>query len=178
MAKGWGYRANRRSQGQIAIDGISNKFENEKMKVYESLDNLFYGGKLNIRIIFNKEKNTIKVILTGKDMTGERVQPIEKDITNLKTLSNVKKYLSNNLINEFGNSMIGCPKKEIEDMTDKQFQEELNKFINNDIKVMSKEKISNTWIRFYNDMFERSSLYDNFEITLIHERYLKAVNSL
>lgn len=178
MAKGWGYKSNRRSQTQIAVDRLSIKFENDEMKVYESLDNLFYGGKLSIRIIFNKEKKSIKAILTGKDMTGARVKPIEKDVTNLKTLSNIKKYLSIDLIKEFGNSSVGCVKKEIEEMTNKQFQEELNKFINNDIKVMSKEKVSNTWIRFYNDMFERKSIYDNFEIVLIHERYLKAISQI
>ena len=178
MKRGWGYKANRRSQIQKAIDGLSIKFENEQLKVYESLDNLFYGGKLSIRILFNKEKKSIKVILTGKDMTGARVKPIEEYVTDLKSLKNIKEYVSSYLINKFSNSMIGCAKKEIEEMTDKQFQEELNRFINNDIKDMSKEKVSNTWSRFYNDMFERSSMYDDFEIAIIHEKYLKAVSNI
>ena len=176
MAKGWGYKSNRRSQDKIAVDGLTIKFENEKLKVYESLDNLLYGANLNIRIIFNKEKNTKKAILSGKNMAGERIKPIEKDISKLKTLSKIKEYLLNNLINEFNESATGIYIKEIENMSDKEFQKELNKFIDEDTKVMSKEKIDNTWIKFYNDMFNRSYLYDDFEITLIHNRYLKAVN--
>ena len=178
MKRGWGYNANRKGEKEKAVDGLFKKFENDKMKVYESLDNSFYGNKLSIRILFNKEKGTIKAILTGKDMTGERIKPIEKDISNLKTLSKIKEYLSNNLINEFNELAIGIYKKEIEEMSDEQFQRELNKFINEDIKIMSKEKASNMWARFYNDMFERSYLYDNFEITLTHNKYLKAVNQI
>lgn len=93
MAKGWGYNNNRKNEKDRYIDSLYKKFDNDKMKVYETQKETYYINKLKVRIIFNKENKTIKLILTGEDYAGAKMRPYNKDISNLKTLKDIKMEL-------------------------------------------------------------------------------------
>ena len=89
MAKGWGY-GRKKSQEEKAVDGFHIKTNDENFKVYQSLNNLYRGCNVSIRILFNKKKRTIKVVMTGTNMMNNRIEPMTADVTSLKTLSNIK----------------------------------------------------------------------------------------
>ena len=95
MAKGWGYNNNRKNEKDHYIDSLYKKFDSDKMKVYETQKEEYYTNRLKTRIIFNKENKTIKLILTGEDYAGVKMSPYNKDISNLKTLKDIKTELYN-----------------------------------------------------------------------------------
>ena len=94
MRNGWGYNNNRKDNKHKFVDSIYKKFENDNFKVYENKYKLYYGGYYNIIILFNKNKKTIKIIVSGKDCIGNKIKTIKQDITHLKTLKNIKDYIN------------------------------------------------------------------------------------
>ena len=106
MGKGWGYNNNRKREIDLFIDSLYKKFENEQLKVYETQKEKYYANNLKIRIIFNKEKKTIKSILTGNNYNGEKMRPVNIDITELKTLRNIKKELYYILENKYNKMLL------------------------------------------------------------------------
>lgn len=98
MKRGWGYNSNRKNQSQQFVDSIAKYFENEKFKVYKNGIKLCRGGNYNVTILFNKQKKTIKLIMSGNDCGCDKIDTIQKDVTKLRTLKNIKNEILENLI--------------------------------------------------------------------------------
>ena len=172
---GWGYKGtNIKTQYEKVTDNLNKVLDNDKFKVYSSMNNLFYAHIVNVRILFNKESKTTKVIISGTNPQGERVKPISKDVTELKYLKNIKAEIIN-LLEEFKNPFKSSIEElEVENLSNKDFLNNLNSFFNKIDSISTNDRIS-LWNRFYKDMFNRTSLFDDYEISLQHERYLNLI---
>lgn len=175
----WGYKNNKKGQGEHAIDRLIKVFENESTKVYSSKDNLYYGGKITIRIIFIK--SNIKVVLSGIDAHGDEVKPLTKDVTELKYLKHIKNEILNNLIDEFycisnrnNENITSIENVNIETLNNNDFINYVENFFEN-IKNIPEVKKVIIWNKLYNDMFNRTFLFTNSDISAYHEKYLNLI---
>lgn len=98
MKCGWGYNANRKNQDTIFVDSIAKDFENENFKVYKNTVKLCRGGNYNITILFNKQNKSIKLVVSGTDCGCDKIETISKDVTKLKYIKSIKKYITENII--------------------------------------------------------------------------------
>lgn len=174
---GWGYKGtNVKGQHEKVTDGLNKVLDNEKLKVYSSMNNIFYAHTVSVRVLFNKENKTIKVIVSGVDAQGERISPITKDVTELKYLKNIKLEIIN-LLDEFKNPFKNSTEVlEVENLSNKDFLNSLNDFFSNLNNLNTNDRME-IWNKFYKDMFNRTSLFDNYEISLQHEKYLSLIGA-
>lgn len=168
MGKGWGYKNNRRSQYQIIIDSFRNKFENEVLKVYES-SGLVYGFNLSIRALINKTNKAYKLIICGKD--GDIKMNTYEDCREFTSIKDIKDSLEKDMKMFIESYYQESP--EVEKLSNEDFQSYMLQFINS---VNKNNKRENTWIRLYNDMFDRCAVYQDQDIVNIQNLYMDKIN--
>lgn len=164
MGKGWGYKSNRRSQCQVIIDSFRNKFENDTLKVYES-NGLVSGFNLSIRALINKSNRTYKLIMLEKD--GDRKINTYEERREFTSVKDIKDVLEKDMKMFIESYYQQTP--DIEKLNNEDFQEYMRQFLNS---VNENNKRENTWIRLYNDMFERYSIYNDEDIINVLNTYM------
>lgn len=82
---GWGYGRRSSTEDQLRR-ALKKKFENDKIKVYEVKEWLYYGSNVTIRIIYNKENKNKTLVLSDNIHRGKNFN-ISK-LKNLKEICN------------------------------------------------------------------------------------------
>lgn len=190
MGKGWGYGKTSMSISDKIKTGKQLVFESNDMKVYEYvLKSSVYTYFKDIKIRYiNRLNNNKKIIV----MSG-LYKAINYDCTNFKNQEELFEHVADKLIelyidenkkiedNYFNSkeNYMFCINNmnNIEKLEQNQFNKFIDSFIDS-INEFENDTRKNIWSRLYNDMFERTNMYDDFEITLTHDRYLKAISQI